>query len=313
MERVQSFVIRVSSFGFPAAGGRGIIRQSMTNPAPVLDVRDESRFLAGHAPGAASLPLEEIARRSHELPPKGSPLRVFDDDPARRRAAAETLRLRGYVVEEASLAAADLTETGPARVRLWQPSPLLVEALELIGAVGGGPRSVVAPHGPDATERVPPSSASAGRALDVACGSGREAVHLALAGWRVEAVDILPDALLRAQDLARRSGVAIATQAVDLRQPDALPKEAYDLVTVFRFLHRPALPVIGRSVKLDGILVYEAFNHRDTGGGEKPLKPARLLQDGELAEAFEDFEVLLSRDGVERGGRVFSQLVGRRR
>jgi SAM-dependent methyltransferase len=164
----------------------------------------------------------------------------------------------------------------------------------------------------------PRGNLSVGRALDVACGSGREAVHLALAGWQVEAVDLLPDALLRAEDLARRSGVAITTRAVDLRQPDALPEETYDLVTVFRFLHRPALPVIGRSVKLDGTLVYEAFHCHDTGrtarmgGGEKPLKPARLLDDGELAAAFPNFEVLLSRDGVERGGRVFSQLVARR-
>jgi tellurite methyltransferase len=194
--------------------------------------------------------------------------------------------------------------------------------------VGGGPRSVVAMHGPDATERVPPSDPLAlpsptrgegkttnpppGRALDVACGSGREAVWLAMQGWQVDAVDILPDALERARDLARRSGVAINASQVDLRQAEALPEEAYDLVTVFRFLHRPALPMIGRAVASEGFLVYEAFNRRDTGGDGKPPKPARLLQDGELARVFDGFEVLLARDGVEREGRVFSQFVARR-
>jgi tellurite methyltransferase len=297
----------------------------MNATASILDLRPEARFLAGHAPGAAHLPLEELARRSHELPPKGAAVRVFDDDLARRRAAAEVLRLRGYAVEEAALSATDLTETGPARGRLWQPSPFLVEAMELIRSLDGGPRFVAAPTGRDATKRVPPNNPLAqpspprregtqerGRALDVACGSGREAVWLALEGWHVEGVDLLPDALLRAEDLARRSGAAIVTRPADLRQPDALPEEAYDLVTVFRFLHRPALPRIGRAAALDGLLVYEAFNHRDSGGGDKPLKPARLLQDGELAAAFGDFEVLLARDGVEREGRVFSQLVARR-
>ena len=36
------------------------------------------------------------------------------------------------------------------------------------------------------------------RALDLACGSGRNAVYLALAGMQVTAVDILPDALEQA-------------------------------------------------------------------------------------------------------------------
>ena len=134
-----------------------------------------------------------------------------------------------------------------------------------------------------------------------------------MAGWQVDAVDVLPDALLRAEDLARRSGVAIHTIQQDLRH-DALPEFQYDLVTVFRFLHRPALAAIGGSVAGEGVIVYEAFNRRDTGGGaEKPLKDSRTLEDGELAAAFSDFEILLERDGVEREGRIFSQFIGRRR
>jgi hypothetical protein len=39
----------------------------------------------------------------------------------------------------------------------------------------------------------------------------------------------------------------------------------------------------------------------------------RTLQDGELAAAFDGFEPLIARDGVERDGRVFSQLLARRR
>ena len=148
----------------------------------------------------------------------------------------------------------------------------------------------------------------------MACGSGREAVWLAMAGWQVDALDVLPDALLRSEDLARRSGVAIHTIQQDLRH-DTLPEFQYDLVTVFRFLHRPALATIRESVAGEGVIVYEAFNRRDSGGGgeAKPLKPARLLQDGELAAAFSDFEILLERDGVERERRVFSQFIGRRR
>jgi tellurite methyltransferase len=328
----------------------------MTTLPPVLDLRPAAAFLAGHAPGAANVPLEELTRRSHELPPKGAALRPYDDDPARLRKAAEALRLRGYAVDDAALSATDLVETGPSRTRLWQPSPLLIEALELIGvtegeseterggsphpprndmpygAVGTGPHRAKPVHTEVPLAACPPvpseqhtggqaargtrgtnspKTIPLGHALDVACGSGREAVWLARAGFEVEGIDILPDALERAADLARRSGVTLNLRPMDLRR-ETLPEWQYDLVTVFRFLLRPALATIRESLAPDGVIVYEAFNERDTGGGEKPLKDSRTLRDGELSLVFAGFEVLLARDGVEREGRVFSQFVGRR-
>jgi hypothetical protein len=45
---------------------------------------------------------------------------------------------------------------------------------------------------------------------------------------------------------------------------------------------------------------------------ELPLKAAHTVEDGELAAAFGGFEVVLSRDGVPREGRRFSQLLARR-
>jgi rhodanese-related sulfurtransferase len=261
-------------------------------PAAILDVRSEALFAAGHAPGAANIPLEELARRSHELPPKGSGILLYDADPDRLRRAADALRQRGYAVHEGLPAQADLRESGPSRVRLWQPSPFLVEALEHI--------------------RPPDADAPPGRALDVACGAGREAVYLALSGYEVEAVDVLPDALERAADLARRSGVRLTVTRQNLRRDTELPAQRYGLVTVFRFVHRLLLPAVGQSVAPGGYLVYEAFNWWDAAAGRKPLKPGHTLRDGELAAAFAGFEVLIARDGVERGGRTFSQLLARR-
>lgn len=290
--------------------------------ASILDVRAEALFAAGHAAGAASIPLEELAARSHELPPKGAAVYLFDGDPERRRQAAEALRLRGYAAREASLSADELRESGPSRARLWRPSPFLVEALEYT-------RQTSIADG-----------RMARRALDLACGAGREAVCLALAGYEVDAVDVLPDALARAQDLARRCGVRLSTIQQDLKRSPALPPERYDLVIVFRFLHRPLLPMIGRSVAPAGFIVCEAFHWRDagasgrarhgSGGGGRTVGspaasaagsnnkgcrggPGKTLQDGELAAAFDGFEPLIARDGIARDGRVFSQLLARRR
>jgi SAM-dependent methyltransferase len=261
---------------------------------PIVDVRPQAVFAAGHAAGAANIPLEELAQRTHELPPKGAAGRVFDGDPARQRRAAAALRRRGYAVAEASPVPADLRESGPSRARLWQPSPFLVEALDCIRAHAG-------------------THPLQGRALDVACGAGREAVYLALAGYQVDAIDVLPDALARARDLARRYGVALHTMRQDLKREPVLPAGRYDLVTVLRFLHRPLLPVIGRSVAPGGYLVYEAFHRRDAAEGRRRLKAGHALADGELAAAFDEFQVLVARDGVERDGRVFSHLLARRK
>ena len=42
---------------------------------------------------------------------------------------------------------------------------------------------------------------SAGRALDLGCGSGRASIYLARRGWQVDGVDFIPDAI----ELARNS------------------------------------------------------------------------------------------------------------
>ena len=48
-----------------------------------------------------------------------------------------------------------------------------------------------------------------GRALDIGCGSGRDAVHLAGQGWEVTAVDVVDKALDRARLRAVEEGVEV--------------------------------------------------------------------------------------------------------
>ena len=53
-------------------------------------------------------------------------------------------------------------------------------------------------------QRTPP-----GKALDLGCGTGTNAIALALHGWRVTGVDFIPDAIFAARAKAARSGVAV--------------------------------------------------------------------------------------------------------
>ena len=258
--------------------------------SPTIDVRCEAQFLAAHLPGSANISLEDLAVRVHELPRATEPVRIIDSDASRAAEAARFLSRRGHRVSVIPWEPSKLSETGPSRVRLWEPNPFLVEAL---GAIASG-------------------GAVAGRALDVACGSGRDAVYLALHGYHVEAIDLLPDALTRAQDLARRSGVAIATRVQDLEREAVLPANQYDLVCVFRYLQRNLFAALREAVRPGGYIVYQTFHERTRETGRKPQSPDHLLKTGELTRAFEGFDVLIGRDAEERDGRFFSSLLARR-
>src|SRR5213080_2689205 len=53
------------------------------------------------------------------------------------------------------------------------------------------------------------SGAAPGRALDVGCGEGADAVWLARQGWQVTGLDVAEAALQRAESLARQAGVQV--------------------------------------------------------------------------------------------------------
>jgi SAM-dependent methyltransferase len=79
------------------------------------------------------------------------------------------------------------------------------------------------------------SVAPAGRALDLACGEGRNAIWLAARGWSVTAVDFSEVAIGRAGRLAARKGVEVEWVCADLIS--FVPEEgAFELVLI-AYLH----------------------------------------------------------------------------
>jgi SAM-dependent methyltransferase len=77
-----------------------------------------------------------------------------------------------------------------------------------------------------------------GRALDLACGEGRNAVWLAKQGWQVTGVDFSAAALDKAAGLARGNEVDVEWAEADLLDYRPEPR-AYDLVVV-AYLQLPA-------------------------------------------------------------------------
>jgi len=69
-----------------------------------------------------------------------------------------------------------------------------------------------------------------GRALDVGCGEGADAVWLAQRGWQVTALDVSSVALERARRHARDAGVEVSWLHAGLVEAE-LPAESFDLVS----------------------------------------------------------------------------------
>ncbi len=273
-----------------------IMQAESEHETPLLDVRPESAFAILHRAGAVNIPLEELAGRIHELPPRGAALRVYDRCPVRARWARSRLRARGRgtptVVSGEAWLRSGRTARGPSRNRLWQPHDLLKRAIA-------------------ETRRVW-SSVDRRPALDLACGAGRDAVFLALAGFETAAWDVLPDALERCRDLARRCGVAVTTECRDVVAEPRLPEGRFDLVCVFNFLHRPLMSAIAAAVRPGGFVVYETFVHPQRERFGKPRREAFLLQPGELPTWFEGWGTVWSHEGPAGPRRIAASLIAQR-
>ena len=143
-----------------------------------------------------------------------------------------------------------------------------------------------------------------GRALDLGCGEGADAIWLAGLGWRVTAVDISGVALARAAAHAEAAGVA---DRIDWQRRDlgaSFPDGAYDLVSA-QFLHsRGELPreeilrraaaavTPGGVLLIEGHLDYGPFRHEHDGPEIHFATPDEVVRDVGLGSG--EWEVLVS-------------------
>jgi SAM-dependent methyltransferase len=90
-----------------------------------------------------------------------------------------------------------------------------------------------------------PDAPGPGRALDVGCGSGRDAVYLTQRGWQVTAVDFVDEALAKARQRAAEAGVDVRWVKGDVGRLGELGLEpGYALLYDFGCIH--GLPDDGR-------------------------------------------------------------------
>jgi SAM-dependent methyltransferase len=150
-----------------------------------------------------------------------------------------------------------------------------------------------------------------GRALDLACGEGQNAIWLASLGWHVTGVDFSEVAIAKARARAARDAVQLEFVCADLRtyDPDVA---AYDLVLLL-YLHvfaderREILRRASAALSTGGTLVllgHDLTNLAEGVGG--PSDPRLLFTPDEIAAELPTLD-------IEKAERVLRDVTGEER
>ncbi len=166
----------------------------------------------------------------------------------------------------------------------WAPTPLVIETAEKL---------------------------KGGRALDLACGTGRNALWLAQQGWTVTAVDGSAKAIEVLRRRAKARAVQIDARVADLERGEyQVQPSGWDLIAICYYLQRDLLEPSKLGVVPGGVLMVIVHI------GEPGEEPSRFqMRPGELATYFKGWEILHSYEGTPRDSahaRAVAEIVARR-
>jgi tellurite methyltransferase len=150
-----------------------------------------------------------------------------------------------------------------------------------------------------------------GIAIDLACGTGRNALYLAERGWDVTAVDGSEKAIELVQERSVARSLRLCTKVADLSDPNfILSSDTFDLILIAFYLQRDLLAKAKAAVRPGGLVVTIA--HTPEPGekfNEKRAAP------GELRQFFHGWERLWEYEGPSRDPahrRPVAEIVARR-
>lgn len=267
--------------------------------SPIIDVRQADDFYVSHWLDSSNFPVENLLSRQYELPSNNQPLQLIGNSQQLQK-AKDILIDKGYVIDNCiewseslskRLFEFNLLSNGSFSPRLWSPAAILEFFHENILI-----------------------KKQIGHAVDIGCGAGRDSVYLATQGWQVTAIDYSESALEKVTRLANNTQVKINCIKMDLEKElnvFHLTPQDYDLIVVSRYLHRPLLPVLKNKININGYLIYQTFMKGCEAFGS-PKNPKFLLEKGELASVFNDFEILLDEVHYIADGRPINRFIAKR-
>ncbi|MBA1437944.1 MAG: class I SAM-dependent methyltransferase [Epsilonproteobacteria bacterium] len=127
--------------------------------------------------------------------------------------------------------------------------------------------------------------AKVGKALDIACGQGRNTHFLEELGFEIDAVDLSDYALSQVKESEKINKID-----TDLDQY-MLEKNRYDLVMNINYLNRRFFHQIKEALKPNGVVIFETFIIAH-GDFDNPQNPEYLLRKNELLHAFISLDII---------------------
>lgn len=133
-----------------------------------------------------------------------------------------------------------------------------------------------------------------GKALELACGLGDNAIFLAERGLLVSAWDLSAVAVQRLAARAASASLALTTECKDVVAAPPMPDQ-FDVVVVSCFLDRRLIAPIRNTIKAGGLVFYQTFiKEAVTQTGPRNL--AYRLDNNELLDFFKGWQILFYRE-----------------
>ena len=160
------------------------------------------------------------------------------------------------------------------------------------------------------TVELAPLLGTAGRAVDLAGGAGRNAIWLASHGWRVTLVDTSEVALALAADRATAAGVDITAMRRDLTA-EPVPEGPWDLALIVHYLQRDLIGRVVDRLADGGLLAVSVATVRNLERRAQPPLPY-LLEPGEAPTLVDGLELLHYGEGWSLEDRHEARIIARK-
>ena len=157
---------------------------------------------------------------------------------------------------------------------------------------------------------------SQGRALDLACGLGGNALLLSRHGLETYAWDFSDVAIAQLRRTAQSFQLTVYADVINVAEHN-FEISAFDVIVVTRFLDRRIVPALIQALRHGGLIFYQTFI-RDKDPAFGPTNPEFLLAENELLHLFAELRILVYREegrvgDVTQGMRNEAMLVAMKR
>lgn len=164
---------------------------------------------------------------------------------------------------------------------------------------------------------------SNGTAIDIACGTGGNAIFLANHGFTTAAIDISDVAIdqLNARNIPRLKAYyqdvekqhKLTSNSINTKP---ISQDSFDVIVISCYLYRDLCPSIIAALAPGGLLFYQTF-HQQKQSSSGPSNSNFLLKNNELLDLFSPLDTLifhqLSNQGdLSQGNRDLSSLIAQK-